>query len=110
MYHRNRGSDGGVAVAGEVKPASRWTRNPLRFTETELPLPLLLVAKLVVTVLLLRLTWRNVPGACQVLLDTFRQVLTKFSDFLHVTGAGLLIQTSLGSWGGLGALRTKRSG
>ena len=110
MYHRNRGSDGGVAVAGEVKPASRWTRNPLRFTETELPLPLLLVAKLVVTVLLLRLTWRNVPGACQVLLDTFRQVLTKFSDFLHATGTGLLIQTSLGSWGDLGALRTKRSG
>ena len=33
MYYRNRGSDGGVAVAGEVKPASRWTRNPLRFTE-----------------------------------------------------------------------------
>ena len=52
----------------------------------------------------------NVPGACQVLLDTFRQVLTKFSDFLHVTGTGLLIQTSLGSWGDLGALRTKRSG
>ena len=78
MYHRNRGSDGGVAVAGEVKPASRWTRNPLRFTETELPLPLLLVAKLVVTVLLLRLTWRNVPGACQVLLDRCSRNLVTF--------------------------------
>ena len=78
MYHRNRGSDGGVAVAGEVKPASRWTRNPLRFTETELPLPLLLVAKLVVTVLLLRLTWRNVPGVCQVLLDRCSRNLVTF--------------------------------
>jgi anti-sigma B factor antagonist len=41
---------------------------------------------------------------------TLRQVLTGFSEFFHVSGTGLLIQTSLGRAGGLGALRTKRSG
>ena len=41
---------------------------------------------------------------------TLRQVLTEFSDVFHVTGTGLLIQTSLGSCGGLGALPPKRSG
>ena len=41
---------------------------------------------------------------------TLRQVLTEFSEFFHVSGTGLLIQTSLGRAGGLGALRTKRSG
>jgi hypothetical protein len=41
---------------------------------------------------------------------TLRQVLTEFSEFFHVSRTGLLIQTSLGRAGGLGALRTKRSG
>jgi hypothetical protein len=41
---------------------------------------------------------------------TLRQVLTEFSEFCHVSGTGLLIQTSLGRAGGFGALRTKRSG
>ena len=41
---------------------------------------------------------------------TLRQVLTEFSEFFHLSRDGLLIQTSLGSGGGLGALRTKRSG
>jgi hypothetical protein len=41
---------------------------------------------------------------------TLRQVLTEFSEFFHVSGTGLLIHTSLGRAGGLGALRTKRSG
>lgn len=49
-------------------------------------------------------------AAWQRVSSTFRQVVTKFSDFHHATGTGLLIQTSLGSWAGLGALRTKRSG
>ena len=42
--------------------------------------------------------------------ETLRQVLTEFSEFFHVSGTGLLIQTSLGRASGLGALRTKRSG
>src|SRR5208337_2677902 len=41
---------------------------------------------------------------------TLRQVVTEFSEFFHVIRTGLLIQTSLGRAGGLGALRTKRSG
>ena len=41
---------------------------------------------------------------------TLGQVLTEFSEFFHVIKAGLLIQTSPGRAGGLGALRTKRSG
>jgi len=49
-------------------------------------------------------------GTYRRVSSTFRQVLTEFSGFFHVTGTGLLIQTSLGSWGDLGALRTKRSG
>lgn len=49
-------------MAGEVKQAASWSPNPLRFSGTELPLPLLLVARLVVVVLLARLTWRNLPN------------------------------------------------
>ena len=41
---------------------------------------------------------------------TLRQVLTEFSEVFHVSRTGLLIQTSLGRAGGLGALRTKSSG
>jgi hypothetical protein len=43
-------------------------------------------------------------------VNALRQVLTEFSEFFHVSRTGLLIQTSLGRAGGLGALRTKRSG
>ena len=41
---------------------------------------------------------------------TLRHMLTEFSEFFHVSWTGLLIQASVGTTGGLGALRTKRSG
>jgi hypothetical protein len=41
---------------------------------------------------------------------TLRHMLTEFSEFFHVSWTGLLIQASMGTTGGLGALRTKRSG
>jgi hypothetical protein len=41
---------------------------------------------------------------------TLRQMLTEFSEFFHVSWTGLLIHASVGTAGGLGALRTKRSG
>ena len=41
---------------------------------------------------------------------TLRHILTEFSEFFHVSWTGLLIQASVGTAGGLGALRTKRSG
>jgi len=41
---------------------------------------------------------------------TLRHILTEFSEFFHVSWTGLLIQASVGTTGGLGALRTKRSG
>jgi hypothetical protein len=51
-----------------------------------------------------------VHAALRRVSTTLRQVLTEFSEFFHVSRTGLLIQTSLGRAGGLGALRTKRSG
>jgi hypothetical protein len=39
---------------------------------------------------------------------TLKQVLTEFGEIFHVTWTGLLIQTSLGRSGGLGALRGTR--
>jgi hypothetical protein len=52
-----------------------------------------------------------IPREClRRVSTTLRQVLTEFSEFFHESGTGLLIQTSLGRAGGLGALRTKRSG
>jgi signal transduction histidine kinase len=41
---------------------------------------------------------------------TLRHMLTEFSEFFHVSWTGLLIHASVGTAGGLGALRTKRSG
>jgi hypothetical protein len=41
---------------------------------------------------------------------TLRHMLTEFSEFFHVSWIGLLIHASVGTAGGLGALRTKRSG
>jgi hypothetical protein len=41
---------------------------------------------------------------------TLRHMLTEFSEFFHVSCTGLLIHASVGTAGGLGALRTKRSG
>src|SRR5438445_12844884 len=41
---------------------------------------------------------------------TLRHILTEFSEFFHVSWTGLLMQASVGTAGGLGALRTKRSG
>jgi hypothetical protein len=41
---------------------------------------------------------------------TLRHMLTEFSEFFHVSWTGLLIHAWVGTAGGLGALRTKRSG
>jgi hypothetical protein len=41
---------------------------------------------------------------------TLRHMLTEFSEFFHVSWTGLLIHASVGTAGGLGTLRTKRSG
>jgi len=41
---------------------------------------------------------------------TLRHMLMGFSEFFHVSWTGLLIHASVGTAGGLGALRTKRSG
>src|SRR5713226_7993936 len=41
---------------------------------------------------------------------TLRHMLMEFSEFFHVSWTGLLIQASVGTTGGFGALRTKRSG
>jgi hypothetical protein len=41
---------------------------------------------------------------------TLRHMLAEFSEFFHVSWTGLLIHASVGTAGGLGALRTKRSG
>ncbi len=41
---------------------------------------------------------------------TLRHLFTEFSEFFHVSWTGLLIQASVGTTGGFGALRTKRSG
>jgi hypothetical protein len=47
--------------------------------------------------------WRRVS-------TTLRHMLAEFSEFFHVSWTGLLIHASVGTAGGLGALRTKRSG
>jgi len=63
-----------VALAEEVKPAGSWSPNPLRFNGTELPLPLLLAAKLVIVVVLVRLEWCGLPNPfipALPILDTF---------------------------------------
>jgi hypothetical protein len=39
-----------------------------------------------------------------------RHMLTEFSECFHVSWTGLLIHASVGTAGGLGAFRTKRSG
>jgi predicted 3-demethylubiquinone-9 3-methyltransferase (glyoxalase superfamily) len=41
---------------------------------------------------------------------TLRHMLMGFSEFFYVSWTGLLIHASVGTAGGLGALRTKRSG
>jgi hypothetical protein len=41
---------------------------------------------------------------------TLRHMLTEFSEFFHVSWTGLLIHAWVGTAGGLGAFRTKRSG
>jgi hypothetical protein len=41
---------------------------------------------------------------------TLRHMLTEFSEFFHINWTGLLIHAWVGTAGGLGALRTKRSG
>jgi exonuclease VII small subunit len=41
---------------------------------------------------------------------TLRHMLMEFSEFFHVSWTGLLIHASVGTAGGLGAFRTKRSG
>ena len=38
---------------------------------------------------------------------TLRHMLTEFSEFFHVSWTGLLIHASVGTAGGLGALRTE---
>ncbi|PYT57155.1 MAG: hypothetical protein DMG35_20810 [Acidobacteria bacterium] len=50
------------------------------------------------------------PGKHRGVSTTLRHILTEFSEFFHVSWTGLLIQASVGTAGGLGALRTKRSG
>jgi len=44
--------------------------------------------------------------ACRRVSTTLRHMLTEFSEFFHVSWTGLLIHASVGTAGGLGALRT----
>ena len=77
-----------MALAEEVKPAGRWSPNPLRFNGTELPLPLLLVAKLVIVVVLVRLEWRSLPSP-------FIPVLPLLDTFLFTPLFGLVLKMAV---------------
>jgi predicted DCC family thiol-disulfide oxidoreductase YuxK len=48
-------------MAGEMKPSKAWLPNPLRCGGMDIPMPLPLVAKLIVVCLLARLTWLTLP-------------------------------------------------
>ena len=48
-------------MAGEMTPSSAASRNPFRFGGADLPMPLILVAKLLAACVLARLLWRDLP-------------------------------------------------
>ena len=75
-------------MAGEVKSTTKWSPNPLRFNATQLPLPLLLVAKLVVTMILVRLTWRELP-------NPFIPVLPILDHFAFARLFGLVLKVAV---------------
>ncbi len=81
-----------MAMAGEVKPSGAWSPNPLRCGGTELPLPLLLAAKLLVSVVVLSLIWHQLP-------DPFLPFLPVFDYFRHTPffGWGLRVAALIGS-------------
>jgi hypothetical protein len=56
------------------------------------------------------LTGLSVETLARRVSTTLRHMLAEFSEFFHVSWTGLLIHASVGTAGGLGALRTKRSG
>ena len=94
--------------------SNRWHRLLLAILGITFTLDALLLLTSYITVYYAHHKAQKIMGEVRTLerrvSTTLRQVLTEFSEFFHVSGTGLLIQTSLGRAGGFGALRTKRSG
>jgi predicted DCC family thiol-disulfide oxidoreductase YuxK len=60
-----------MAMAGKLTRPAGWSRNPFRCGGTPLPLELLLAAKILVLVIVLRLVWRGLPDPFLPFLPVF---------------------------------------